>query len=274
MSDYEFWQHMQNVGQVTYSWWYPTIALSAFILSLSVLVLTTVATQRYKKFQNRFLMLFFATIPAVLTFPAMYWSIDLVESLNQIGFTLPNDPNDFARSYAISIGRYLNMFGIWALIGTTMTIPIFISGFYNTDVPILSPAIRSVTKTITTIATRAFGRRGGDTSQRIHAPFGMFIFKKGSRTDAIEALRPDFIIGSKGDIQVPDSIVSRSHAKVLVNGKAVSLLDLGSTNGTYILRRDQTLVLNGEPIELTTGDLVYLGDPQKPEAIEIIYERQ
>jgi diguanylate cyclase (GGDEF)-like protein len=63
------------------------------------------------------------------------------------------------------------------------------------------------------------------------------------------------IIGRSGksDIQVDQESVSRSHAKIINNGKCLSLKDLGSTNGTYV---------NDEQVherELKDGDLIKIG---------------
>jgi hypothetical protein len=57
------------------------------------------------------------------------------------------------------------------------------------------------------------------------------------------------------DLVIPDPGVSRRHARVVPDGGALVLEDLGSSNGTYV---------NGErisgPVELGAGDEVQLGD--------------
>jgi DNA-binding response OmpR family regulator len=61
--------------------------------------------------------------------------------------------------------------------------------------------------------------------------------------------------GVENDIVVTSRRVSREHAQVRKEGRRVILIDLGSTNGTF---------LNGErvlaPVELRDGDSVSIGD--------------
>jgi len=65
----------------------------------------------------------------------------------------------------------------------------------------------------------------------------------------------NIIIGrsSKCDIQVDQESISRSHAKLINNGKTVLVRDLGSTNGTYV---NDNLV---EEQALRDADLVKVG---------------
>ena len=60
---------------------------------------------------------------------------------------------------------------------------------------------------------------------------------------------------STADLVIEDPSVSRRHARVLPQGRAVIVEDLGSSNGTYV---------NGDrisgPVELDTGDELQLGD--------------
>ena len=61
--------------------------------------------------------------------------------------------------------------------------------------------------------------------------------------------------GVENDIVVTSRRVSREHARVRREGRRATLIDLGSTNGTF---------LNGErvlaPVELRDGDSVSIGD--------------
>ena len=68
--------------------------------------------------------------------------------------------------------------------------------------------------------------------------------------------------GAEADIVLEDSFSSSRHARLVAQGDAVVLEDLGSTNGTY---------LNGEPLSgpqpLHEGDRIRIGDS------EFVFER-
>lgn len=68
--------------------------------------------------------------------------------------------------------------------------------------------------------------------------------------------RAEQTIGRADDaeIRVDDDAASRAHARIVVSGRRAKLLDLGSTNGTFV--NEQAV---GE-IELRDGDLVQIGD--------------
>lgn len=63
--------------------------------------------------------------------------------------------------------------------------------------------------------------------------------------------------GDQADIRLGDTFASSAHARLLRQGDAVVLEDLGSTNGTY---------LNGEPVTgpqpLHDGDRIRIGDSE------------
>ncbi len=97
---------------------------------------------------------------------------------------------------------------------------------------------------------------------------------KGQRTDAsiwsvdvekgpknlrglhIDMLGP-VIIGRSpnADIMIPEPFVSGNHARLTIQGPALVLEDLGSTNGTLVNGH-----LIGQPVTLRAGDDVQIGD--------------
>jgi predicted component of type VI protein secretion system len=79
-------------------------------------------------------------------------------------------------------------------------------------------------------------------------------FKNGQRRE-IPLPAPTTVIGRRPDcnLQIPAKDVSRLHCQIAIEGSAVTLKDLGSTNGTYV---------NGERVEeavLRPGDKVRVG---------------
>lgn len=67
--------------------------------------------------------------------------------------------------------------------------------------------------------------------------------------------KPTVVIGrsSKSDIQIDQESISRSHAKLVNDGKAVLVRDLGSTNGSYV--NDQLV----DECALRNGDFLKIG---------------
>lgn len=67
--------------------------------------------------------------------------------------------------------------------------------------------------------------------------------------------RGEVVIGKAedADIQIPDSGVSRRHAKLIVDEESIQLVDLASTNGTFV---------NGVGVDSTTlkcDDVIHVG---------------
>ena len=59
---------------------------------------------------------------------------------------------------------------------------------------------------------------------------------------------------SKADVQIPDPRVSRHHANLIVSPVGSYIIDVGSTNGTYVNGRRITA-----PVSLARGDSVQIG---------------
>lgn len=72
---------------------------------------------------------------------------------------------------------------------------------------------------------------------------------------AIPINRPKTVIGRQTDcnIRIPSADVSRQHCEVLIEGDAIQLKDLGSSNGTFVNRKKVTQTA------LAAGDLISVG---------------
>ena len=95
----------------------------------------------------------------------------------------------------------------------------------------------------------------------------LVVKRGGAETDIVFPLSPPAIIGrfdpSVGPIDVdlaelPEgSYVSRKHAKIACDGESWTIQDLGSSNGTFVLKDDFERVETGE---LTDGTEIALGN--------------
>lgn len=50
-----------------------------------------------------------------------------------------------------------------------------------------------------------------------------------------------FVIGRRGDIRLDDESISKKHAEIQVRGNEIYLRDLGSTNGTYLVKNNRLI---------------------------------
>ena len=63
-------------------------------------------------------------------------------------------------------------------------------------------------------------------------------------------------VSSCVDLVLKDSSISRMHASIVKENNAISIYDLGSTNGTYL---NDILLNENQKIELDSGDVIKLG---------------
>lgn len=67
------------------------------------------------------------------------------------------------------------------------------------------------------------------------------------------------VIGRRPDasgIEILDARVSRRHARVTAAGASLHVVDLGSSNGTYVDRGAQRLTVTEQPVDLIVGDRI------------------
>ena len=78
------------------------------------------------------------------------------------------------------------------------------------------------------------------------------------RSSTPRAGQPDVVLDT-------DTGVSRRHAQLVRDGEMLTVVDLSSTNGTYVLPRDTepdasaSALVPGVPVELRDGDRVFIG---------------
>lgn len=92
---------------------------------------------------------------------------------------------------------------------------------------------------------------GGGSGALVNMVFGVVKTSRDVPDDAIYIGS-----GAENDLPIQDSSLSKSHARMLDNGAGWSLMDLGSTNGTYV---NGMKVEVGVPQPLKGGDIVTLG---------------
>ncbi|CAN5446838.1 hypothetical protein BH09MYX1_BH09MYX1_04620 [soil metagenome] len=64
----------------------------------------------------------------------------------------------------------------------------------------------------------------------------------------------------ESDVQLPDGVVSASHAQIQYGGDRYVVVDHGSTNGTFVRRGEERFaVAPGTPVGLASGDKIELG---------------
>src|SRR4051812_34411447 len=70
--------------------------------------------------------------------------------------------------------------------------------------------------------------------------------------------QPEMTIGRdpSADITIPDQGISRKHAKIVKSGKNIQLVDLGSSNGTYV---NDKKMEPGAAINLSKEDMIRIG---------------
>src|SRR5438105_15428991 len=88
-------------------------------------------------------------------------------------------------------------------------------------------------------------------------PFSVILTEKGGATQRLEFDSEEITIGrvDENDICLPKGNISKKHTKIVVKDGKIIVLDLKSTNGTYV---------NGKklarPQVITPADKVYVGD--------------
>lgn len=70
------------------------------------------------------------------------------------------------------------------------------------------------------------------------------------------ALASSYVIGRAGDVVVDDARVSRRHLRIDHSDDATTCTDLGSANGSWIVRAHERLPVGADPVVLREADRV------------------
>ena len=85
----------------------------------------------------------------------------------------------------------------------------------------------------------------------------MVMFRADGQRRSFSITRDMTVIGRREDcdLRIPLSDVSRKHCRMIVNGEAIKIEDLGSSNGTYINgeRVQQVVARRGLPPAKSVG---------------------
>ena len=87
--------------------------------------------------------------------------------------------------------------------------------------------------------------------------FSVSITEKGGNQRTMDFSKPEVHIGrvQGNDIILPKGNVSKRHARIVLKEGRLIIVDLKSTNGTYVNGRKIT-----SPLVVKSGDKIYIGD--------------
>lgn len=275
MTEYELWRYLEQYAQMSNAWWYSVAVLPATIISACAYFLMWLALRRTRQLPKMFLWLCVASLPAILVLPSFYVSTNLTDALARVGFGMPASEQQISRAVALQIGAYLSQVATLGIVGAslafvTLIAAILVGGYAP---PQVIQSIQSISQSFSKAMTRAFGP--SREARVANSKYGVLtVTRGGAQQGAKFSVINSAIIGKvEAHIVVTDPVVSRKHARLEVKNDTVFLVDLGSTNGTFVKRSGREFELNGDPFELRHGDYIYLGVPSEPESVELIYER-
>src|SRR5882724_8015802 len=87
--------------------------------------------------------------------------------------------------------------------------------------------------------------------------FAIVVNEKGGEQKRLEFDKPEITIGrvQGNDIILPKGNVSKRHSRIVLKDGRFIVVDLKSTNGTYVNGRKIT-----SPLVVKSGDKIYIGD--------------
>lgn len=275
MTEHELWRYLEQYAQMSNAWWYSVAVLPATIISACAYFLMWLALRRTRQLPKMFLWLCVASMPIVLVLPSFYVSTNLADALARVGFTMPANEQQISRAVALQIGAYLSQIATLGIVGASLAFVILIAAILvgGYAPPQVIQTIQSISQSFSKAMTNALGSRRA--ARVANSKYGVItVARGGAQQGAKFGVLPGAMIGKvEAHIVITDPVVSRKHARFDIQNDTVFLIDLGSTNGTFVRRSGRDVELNGDPFELRHGDHIYLGPPTEPESVELIYER-
>ncbi len=266
----EFWSTAPNLPPT--SWWYSIAVLPALIICVCVyLGILAVMVRRRNSVPVMFFWLLAASIPLILVLPSYYVSTAPAAAIARIG-ARPAEAAIAIKEVRSDLDRIATL----GIVGVALAIVIVnLNLLVGSSASSLRRAVRSASRNITKLfpksITQQFGAVDGDAA--IDAEYGIIRVTRGEQQGTGFDVIHDAIIGvEEAAILFTDPIVSRQHARFEVLDNRAHIIDLESTNGTYIMRGDDLRRVGKQPLELQNGDRIYLGYPKQPAAVELMYE--
>jgi hypothetical protein len=282
VTDQQLWKLLGDYGNIQPLWWYTAAAVPAFILSLcTYLLVWHTLVQRREQLVPMLLWLVTASLAPLLILPSFYARVALGDMLRFVNLTRPAVVQDWSITTTTTVGEYLSYLAWMGIVGGLLSLLVLASSLVRGALryrPLLAlPTANSRSqKQISQL------ERSGKLTETFDPPQGSAVaglggtitVSSGQHEGTSFGVTQTVIIGShKATLTITDSIVSRHHARIDVQGGVVSLVDLGSRNGTYLRHAGDTARVNGQAVPLQSGDTIFLGNPALPNAVKLTYER-
>src|SRR5689334_17304985 len=120
MTDFELWEHITKLGQMTNGWWYTVAVLPATIIAGCTYLLMWFALRRVEKLPVMFLWLVIASVPLIMVLPSYYVSLSLHDALARGGFQAPATIQQLSLTTTRAIGGYLSQIATLGIIGVSL----------------------------------------------------------------------------------------------------------------------------------------------------------
>lgn len=273
MSDYQLWRYLEQVAELRHGWWYTIATLPALVVAIGAYFLMILAVRRQKNLIVAGLWMLFAGLPAVIIGPSIYISFNLGATAAQIGFA-PKTEQDISRTQAVQLSAALDQVATMGMVGAALVVVVMVTAvILGGYAPQITRTISTAVETMTRSLTKAIGRSPG--KHKINSRYGTLRVERSANPGIERAVMEGLLIGKRdADLVFTDPLVSRRHARIKILAERVFIVDLGSTNGTYVKRNGSVVdVNNDDGVELEPNDEIYLGPPDEVDSVMIRYIR-